>query len=339
MGKFSAEKVMTLLDFRGKKQLANALRQCWFEQDFHDIDSFDSFAPANLSVFSIRIHAPLETYEYLRNLGNAQNDQLLAVFKEIYSSKEDHVAGIGFELEVDEEVNEQLISTVEEQKSLMIAVATGQQRIQEVNDQYKMRKAEIAKALQGRGINDPNRFVDLWAWYSRWKSGDLPSYQSIRQFVSELYDPLLQQLQSTSSPTPGIFAEPTGWARVDRCVTQIRDQLEQASNEEQFQVVGTLCREALISLAQAVFEPTRHPTLDGVKTSSTDFKRMMEAYFAVELAGESMRHSRQHAKAAFDLANELQHKRTATFRHAALCAEATTAVVNFVAIVSGQRDP
>jgi hypothetical protein len=35
----------------------------------------------------------------------------------------------------------------------------------------------------------------------------------------------------------------------------------------------------------------------------------------------------------------LQHKRTATFRHAALCAEATVAVINLVAIVSGQRDP
>jgi hypothetical protein len=35
----------------------------------------------------------------------------------------------------------------------------------------------------------------------------------------------------------------------------------------------------------------------------------------------------------------LQHKRTADFRHAALCAEATAAVINLVAIVSGQRDP
>jgi hypothetical protein len=238
-----------------------------------------------------------------------------------------------------DEADQQLISSIEEQKSLMVAVATGQHRIQEVNEQYKKRRSEIAKTLQAKGIKDPNRFIDLWSWYNRWKSGDLPSYQSRRQFVSELYEPLLQQLQSGGSSTLTMFNEPTGWARVDRCVTQIREQLERASNEEQYQIVGTLCREALISLAQAVFDASRHPTVDGVQASPTDFKRMMEAYFTVELAGESMKCSRQHAKAAFDLANELQHKRTANFRHAALCAEATTAVVNLVAIISGQRDP
>jgi hypothetical protein len=240
---------------------------------------------------------------------------------------------------MNEQADEQLIVAIEDQKNLMISVATGQRRIQDVNVEYKKRRGEISKALQRKGIRDPNRFEDLWSWYNRWKSGDLPSYQSRRQFVSELYDPLLGRLRSSGSSTPGIFDEPTGWARIDRCVTQIREQLEQASNEEQFQVVGTLCREALISLAQAVFDASRHPTVDGVQASPTDFKRMMEAYFKVELAGDSMKHSHQHAKAAFDLANELQHKRTATFRHAALCSEATLAVINLVAIVSGQRDP
>jgi hypothetical protein len=66
---------------------------------------------------------------------------------------------------------------------------------------------------------------------------------------------------------------------------------------------------------------------------------MIEAYIAVELAGATNEASRKHARAAFDLANELQHRRTANFRLAALCAEATVAVINLVAIVSGQRDP
>jgi hypothetical protein len=38
-----------------------------------------------------------------------------------------------------------------------------------------------------------------------------------------------------------------------------------------------------------------------------------------------------HAKAALDLANDLQHRRTAGFRDAALWAEATSAVVNLIA--------
>jgi hypothetical protein len=35
----------------------------------------------------------------------------------------------------------------------------------------------------------------------------------------------------------------------------------------------------------------------------------------------------------------LQHKRTASFRDAALCSEATTSVVNLIAIIAGRRDP
>src|SRR5262249_25004908 len=133
MTDISAEKVIALLDYRGKKLLANALRRCWFEQDFHDANSINSFTSSYLSVFTIRIHAPLATYEYLRNLDRTQSSELLSVCEEIYSSNEDHVAGIDFELEMDAEANEQLISSIEDQKSLMIAVATGQQRIQEVN--------------------------------------------------------------------------------------------------------------------------------------------------------------------------------------------------------------
>jgi hypothetical protein len=328
------EKAIKLLEFRGEKLLASTLRDCWLEQEV--IDDIENYM--NISVSSVRIHAPLDEYEFLRNLDNSKTSLLLELFKEIYSSREVVVNDLEFALEIDNQADEQLVVAIDELKGLMIAVATGKRRIEEANNEYKQRHSEIAKALQSKGIKDPNRFTDLLRWFTRWKSGDLPSYQSRRQFVAELYDPLLRKLQSHDSSVSGIFNEPTGWARVDRCVTQIREQLEQASNEEQFQVVGTLCREALISLAQAVFDATKHPTVDEVEASPTDFKRMIEAYIA-ELTGDSMAHSRKHARAAFDLANELQHKRTATFRHAALCAEATTAVVNLIAILSGQRDP
>ena len=60
---------------------------------------------------------------------------------------------------------------------------------------------------------------------------------------------------------------------------------------------------------------------------------------AVELAGGSNEVVRRHARASVDLAVELQHRRTATFREAALCAEATTSVINVIAIISTRRDP
>jgi hypothetical protein len=112
-----------------------------------------------------------------------------------------------------------------------------------------------------------------------------------------------------------------------------------SEHAEDFQSVALLCREAVISLAQAVYDPGKHPPFDGVTPSTTDAKRMLENYFAQELAGQSHEYHRKFGKSVFDLAVNLQHRRTATFRDAALCAEATRAIVNTIAILSGQRDP
>ena len=136
-----------------------------------------------------------------------------------------------------------------------------------------------------------------------------------------------------------IFEEPTGWPKVDRQMDEVRSRLLEATTEEQFQAVGLLCREALISLAQSVYDRERHPTLDGVAASDTDAKRMLEAFIAVELAGNANEEARSHAKAALRLALALQHDRTADFRAAAFCAEATASVVNLTGVLSGARTP
>ena len=65
---------------------------------------------------------------------------------------------------------------------------------------------------------------------------------------------------------------------------------------------------------------------------------MLEIYIAYELSGKSNETHRRHAKVSLDMANMLQHRRTATLRDAALCAEATRTVVNIIAIISGRVD-
>jgi hypothetical protein len=232
----------------------------------------------------------------------------------------------------------ELISEIAAQRDLMIAVSTGGPRIQENNSEYQERRKRIIARLHSLGIKDPNLYADLWAWYGKWSSGDLPTYQSRRDYISKMYQPLIDYLNSNRlerilEPNP----EPTGWERVDRCIDKVIYHLETAKTEEDFQVVGLLCRETLISLAQAVYDPLAHKNTDGVKPSETDAKRMLENYFSTELLGSSNEELRKHAKASLDLANNLQHKRTANFRDASLCSEATRTVVNIVAILSGKR--
>jgi hypothetical protein len=117
----------------------------------------------------------------------------------------------------------------------------------------------------------------------------------------------------------------------------VRLSLEGAQAEEQYQTVGLLCREVLISVAQESYDGARHTSLDGVQPSDTDAKRMLEAVFESELKGTANEEARAHARAAVRLALALQHKRTADFRTAALCAEATASVVNLLAILGGRR--
>jgi hypothetical protein len=235
---------------------------------------------------------------------------------------------------------ENLLKLLELQKGIMVSVSTGGPKIQDVNSEYIEMSELIASGLSERGIKNNNSFKDLWAWYGKWSDGSLPSYQSRRSYMAELFDPIIDSVKNLKNKSINpVFEEPTGWTRVDRSVGEIKLRLVQSTSEEQYQAIGLICRETLISLAQVVFIEEEHETVDGVKASKTDAKRMLEAYIAHLLPGKTNENIRRHARASLDLANDLTHRRTAEYRQAALCAEATNAVVNIIAIISGRRDP
>jgi len=120
-------------------------------------------------------------------------------------------------------------------------------------------------------------------------------------------------------------------------LSKARTQLETASAEEDYQAIGQLCRGVIISLAQAVYDPAIHESLDGVRPSETDANRMLEAYIAHVFPGASNKEVRAHHRGSLALALNLQHRRTATRHLAALCVEATastTAVVSIIARAS-----
>jgi hypothetical protein len=227
----------------------------------------------------------------------------------------------------------ELFKALDGLRNTMVSVSTGGERIDTANPEFRREYGIVSAELQRRGIQNTIPYSDLWDWYGRWSSGDMPTYRSRRTFVAEAFNPIASRIRSG-------HAEPfqaTGWPRVDRTVSELRDRLATATSEEQFQAVGLLCREALISLAQAVYVPERHGSPDTVAPSPTDAKRQLEAYIIVDLAANE--HARKFVRSALDLSVTLQHKRTATFREAAMCVDATTAVINLLAVASGRRDP
>jgi hypothetical protein len=116
----------------------------------------------------------------------------------------------------------QLLRELEAQRNTMVSVATGGARIQTVNAEYVERREAIADALAERQIDDPNPYTDLWQWYGNWSS-DLPTYQSGRTFIGEMYNDLLARIrQESRGEGYRMFEEPTGWAKVDRSLGEIR---------------------------------------------------------------------------------------------------------------------
>ena len=113
---------------------------------------------------------------------------------------------------------------------------------------------------------------------------------------------------------------------------------EFANNEEDFQSIGLLCREVIISLAQAVFIPWLHGEKDdkGVSISDTDAVRMIGNYLNYSLSGSSNEELRAYAKSTNKLANLLTHKRNATKKDMLLAVSATISLINFIGIIEGK---
>ena len=343
------EAIKFLLD-GGEQEAADILKMCSFE-NFEVVDYWMN-GSEQLDGLSIDLCGPRTAYEILSRHDHPLRKATLASFSAVLPTntyiKNLRLRAVTSAEETHAQMNntiplsdlKELIEKIETQKGLMISVSTGGPKIKDVNAQYQRRRFEILTKLQDMAIDDPNPYSDLWIWYGKWSDGSLPSWQSRRNYISNLYQPLLDVLTVRSKTTSvARLQEPTGWVRVDRAVDKINNALAYAKNEEDFQTIGLLCREAIISLAQAVYDSAKHGSVDGVSPSNTDAKRMLENYKAAELSGSSNETHRKFAKTTVQLAVDLQHKRTASFREAALCAEATRAIINTIAIMSGQRDP
>jgi hypothetical protein len=216
-------------------------------------------------------------------------------------------------------------------RAIMISVATGGFRIQEVDDFYRARQARIVQDLP-TDVQFDNPHGDLWDFYHFWDA-NLPQWKDRRRYVREMFGPAIAAIAKRSSISP-IRREPTGWERVDRALSKARDRLASASAEEDFQAIGLICREVIISLAQAVYDPSIHESLDGVVPSETDANRMLGAFIGHAFPGESNKEVRAHARASLALALNLQHRRTASQQLAMLCVEATASTTAVISIIA-----
>lgn len=139
--------------------------------------------------------------------------------------------------------------------------------------------------------------------------------------------------QAAESPAPV-----DSWNRVLRSLHSVSTMLGSAVTEEQCQAIGLMCRETLVSLAQAV-TPSVTTGLDGVEASPSDAKRRLERFIADAARETSSDEERSFARACVNLASKVVHQRTAAPRGAALCVVATEAAVRIIGLMSGLESP
>lgn len=238
-----------------------------------------------------------------------------------------------------EDAKEQLKKDLVSLKDLMISVTTGGARIQSVDSRYKTLHNSIYERCKKLNIRYNNTFTGLWDWYARWSS-EFQHYQERRQFINQLLSPTFDAFLAENN-TPSVvipIVEISDWDRINRTIVKIKQDSQHANNEEDFQQIGLLCREVIISLAQVVYNPEKHGKTDvkGTEIGETDAVRMIGNYLSVRLAGSSNEELRTYARATNKLANLLTHKRDAKKQDMLLCVSATIGLINFIGILENK---
>ena len=220
-------------------------------------------------------------------------------------------------------------------RNLMVSVATGGPQIKDEDTRYKRLQIQIEQDCKKLNLTYNNTFDSLWDWYGKWKA-DFPTYHERRVFISELFAPTLAYFDEEEIINNiDTFIKLDDWERIKRTVIKIKRDSNNAKDEEDFQRIGLLCRDVIISLAQAVYNPTKHGTADenGVIIGNTDAVRMIGNYISKELPGSSNDELRAYAKNTNKLANRLTHERNATKKDMLLTVSSTIALINFIGII------
>ena len=339
----SAEKISEILRRDSRSELAKLMDRATI--DFDEPSSLISYVSNPIT--TAEVYAPMLEHVRMRELSQTDIDRLLDAIQETwpYHTSGMRIERLVFRLDASPLMDgpdefERIKQMLDRMSQVLIAVSTGDKATVPISTRYKQDYEQLGGDLKKLDIENPVPFSDLLYWNGEWSNGNYPSYDSRRDYVQNLFGQIEGRIRDVLATKSGeIFPEPTGWPKVDRQLAAAKKQFASANSEELFQSVGHLCRETLISLAQAVYDRRLHPPVDQKEPSRTDAKRMLTDYLAVEAKGSSNDKVRSNVKSALDLANALQHKRTADYKHAALSLQASTSVVNYIAILSGQRGP
>jgi len=235
---------------------------------------------------------------------------------------------------VPNENKESVIKKLNEESELLTKSCTGQTKINNVNTQYQDIHMDLVNILKQLCIEHVNPFKSLWEWYGYYNKNNLSSYQSRRDFIKQMYDPLINIINdSDDSITQMTQYIPTGWKKVDETALRMKEVLINPSITTDYQAVGLFGRDCLLSLALVVIEKDKHPSIDDTNIQSEDAKRMLVDYIQHCQNQNVNSNAIKIAKESVKLSNRLTHNRTATSIEAELCYSAVISTIDIIRIL------
>lgn len=154
----------------------------------------------------------------------------------------------------DVEAAERLVDQV---AGLMVAVATGGPRIDDVKAQYVREYRALAAVLKRLGIKNPNGHSDLWTWYGKWTADDnlKAGWAPRRTYIAQMYSPVREALEASADShrdvATGADDGQTGWSHVDAKLGTLRRRVrDMADTPDDARAVGLQCVSVLASIRQ-----------------------------------------------------------------------------------------
>src|SRR4051812_28737499 len=113
--------------------------------------------------------------------------------------------------------DEELIQLVEDQRDLILAIATGTSITPDLDLEYARRRRQIADELDRRRIANPLRWRDLREFWSSVAAPRMTTYRERREHIHGLVTPMIERLERSRS---GIATEDwaethEGWEALD----------------------------------------------------------------------------------------------------------------------------
>lgn len=124
------------------------------------------------------------------------------------------------------------------------------------------------------------------------------------------------------------------WQSLQATLDGIEADLRTAQADDDYQAVGTRCRELIISLGQAVYDSERHGR-DDTSPSPNDGEELISRVLDHALAGSSAAEARGFLRKLIPLVNAVVHRRPASARDALIAVAGTRCLLESLRAIEG----